>query len=225
MTPQELIDHARVVLDDNGEPQLWTDDELVRYLNAAVNEACERALLIEDRSTPACCTITLVAGQAEYPLHKSVIRVKRVAWGSDVLTSTSTEELDDGMFGWENAEGRPAAFIEGSGNTIRLSRIPRAEDLAVTPTLSLVVYRTLLSPLTPESNLDGELTDVKAIYQLRLLDWVGRLAYMKRDSETFDATRSNQFEADFIRSFGERPDANVQRKRRDRRPPVVRMRF
>lgn len=226
MTPQELIDHLRgEILDDLAEPQLWTDENLVRYLNAAVNEACERAWLIEDRLTVACCVIPLVAGQAEYQLHKSVFKVKRAAWGREILAPTSTEDLDDDHFGWENAQGRPEAYIESSSNSIRLSRLPRAADVAATPTLQLTVYRTLLAPLTIESNLDAELTDIKAIYQLRLLWWAAHLAFLKRDAESFDPARANEFEAMFTRAFGQRRDANVERKHRDRRPPVVRMRF
>lgn len=226
MTPQELIDHLRgEILDDAADGQLWTDDNLVRYLNAAVNEACERAWLIEDRFTPACCVIPLVAGQAEYPLHKSVLKVKRVAWGREILAPTSTEALDDDHFGWENAQGRPEAFIESSSNGIRLSRIPRAADVAATPSLQLTVYRTLLCPLTINGQLDTELPDIKPIYQLRLLWWAAHLAFLKRDAEAFDPVRANEFEAMFTRAFGQRRDANVERKHRDRRPPVVRMRF
>ncbi len=48
-----------------------------------------------------------------------------------------------------------------------------------------------------------------------------RCAYLKQDAETFDKMKAGEYGALFTASFGERPDANVQRKQRDRRPPVV----
>ncbi|WP_132750411.1 hypothetical protein [Simplicispira metamorpha] len=51
--------------------------------------------------------------------------------------------------------------------------------------------------------------------------WVYRCAYLKQDAETFDKMKAGEYGALFTASFGERPDANVQRKQRDRRPPVV----
>lgn len=231
MLIQALIDQFRRGADDlakslNGDRRdvLWSDDEVVTYLNAATDEACERALLVEDATTAECCTIPLVAGQAEYPLHPSVIRVKRAAWGRCVLDPTSTEEMDEQAFGWEIQIGRPRWYIEGSGS-IRLARIPRAEDVAQTAALQLTVYRKLLVPITTDDDLEVELPDIPSIYHLRLLDWVYHLAYSKRDADTFDAARALQFDQRFTASFGMRPDANVQRKRRDRRPPIVRMRF
>ena len=44
---------------------------------------------------------------------------------------------------------------------------------------------------------------------------------LKQDAEVFDTSKAATSLALFVQSFGERPDANVQRKQRDRRPPVV----
>jgi hypothetical protein len=54
--------------------------------------------------------------------------------------------------------------------------------------------------------------EIAARYHLDLLDWVERLAYLKRDAETYDQARADRAEARFIRTFGERPNtANLQR--------------
>lgn len=223
MTLQDLIDEYRRVMSDAAAPYLLSDEVVTGYVNQAVDEACERALLIEDRSTPAVCQLTLVAGQANYPLHPSVIKVKRVARGRCVLTETSVEELDEECFGWETLAGQPNRYIHTGGDTLLVTRIPTADDVLADALLSLIVYRKPLVPLTVD-NPDAQ-PEVKALYQPRLMPWVYRCAHLTRDSELYDPAEALRQEAIFDAAFGKRPDANVQRKRRDKRPPVVRMRF
>ena len=55
----------------------------------------------------------------------------------------------------------------------------------------------------------------------RLMDWVLHRAYLKQDADTFDPNKAATSLALFVQAFGERPDANVQRKQRDRQPPIV----
>lgn len=230
MDVEQFIARFRSVLDDQGNSlgggegdTLWSDDEIAGYLTEAVNEAAERALLIEDHTTPAACTITLQPGVGEYKLHPAVLRIKRLSWNGRPLSETSTEELDDEHLAWETLPGRPCRFVHTGSDTLRLFRIPRAEDIAVASTLALTVYRTPLEPYSADNG--SEVPELKTLYHDRLMQWMYRCAYLKKDSETFDPNAAAKHEAAFTASFGQRPDANVQRKRRDKRPPVVRMRF
>ena len=230
MDVEQFIARFRSVLDDQanalgggGGDTFWSDEEIVGYLTEAVNEVAERALLIEDHTTPAVCAITLLAGVGEYTLHPSVIRIKRLTWNARPLSETSTEALDDEHLAWETLPGRPCSFVHTGSDTLRLFRIPRAEDIAVAPALALTVYRTPLAPYSLD-NLT-EVPELKTLYHDRLMQWMYRCAYLKKDSEIFDPNAAAKHEAAFTAAFGQRPDANVQRKRRDKRPPVVRMRF
>jgi hypothetical protein len=230
MNVEQFIDRFRSVTDDlanslegSGGDTLWSDEEIVGFLTEAVNEVAERALLIEDHTTPAVCSIALQAGVGEYALHPSVLKIKRATWNGHPIHETSTEKLDCEHLAWETLAGRPCHFVFTGANTLRLYRIPRAEDLTVAPTLALTVYRTPLQPYSVD-NLE-EVPEVKTLYHDRLMQWMYRCAYLKKDSETFDSNAAAKHEAAFTASFGQRPDANVQRKRRDKRPPVVRMRF
>ena len=81
-------------LADKGEPPLWSDEEIAAYLNEAVQEACERAYLIEDRSTPAVCAIAFQPGVDTYNLHASVFEIKRLTYRGRPLDETSVEALD-----------------------------------------------------------------------------------------------------------------------------------
>ena len=219
MKVAEFITDFRADLVDNDTPPLWSDADIVRYLNDAVQEANVRAFLTEDRLTPAVCTVTLAPDVSTYQLHPSVFEIKRATLRGRPLDETSVEELDDECPGWENWKGSPRLFIfeQASGArpaSIRLVRIPTQAD-----TLSLTVYRGALNPLTAANGTAKP--ELPERFHERLKDWVYRCAYLKQDADAFDKSKAIEFEASFERSFGPRPDANVQRKQRDKRPPIV----
>lgn len=218
MTVEELFEVFRADLQDAVQPYLWSDEELVRYLNSAVQEANERALLTEDRTTPAVCSITLQAGVSTYPLHASVLQLKRVVFNGRPLEETSVEELDADSDNWEARTGTPRCFIFESG--VATPRVRLVPTPSASGALALTVYRGALRPL--DAGRPSEKPELPARFHEDLRHWVYRCAYSKPDPDTQDKTRSMEHEALFIRAFGEQPDANVQRKQRDRRQPLVR---
>jgi hypothetical protein len=226
MTLAEFIAQFRKDRDDALPPYLWSTAEVRDYLNEALNEACERALLIEDSSaTAACSQITLVAGQASYALHESVIKVKRVVYDDKPISETSVEMLDRDDAFWATRTGVPDKYVLANMGTLRVTPTPTAAAVANAPTLYLTVYRKPLTAISEDTDDEADfstLFSIPKLYHMRLLDWVYRCALRKNDTETIDLDGSKGYEAAFIGSFGERPDANVQRKRRDKRPPIVR---
>lgn len=209
-----LIAEFRRVMSDEAAPYFWQDDEIVRYIAEAVDEACERALLIEDRSTAEVCQIAIEAGTDEYQMHSSVIAVKRAKVGDNLLSETSVEAMDDSGDEWETREGEPMRFIQ-SESSIRLTPIPTEAA-----TLAMTVFRRPVDPIDEDTDLNDVMPER---YHLRLMPWVYRCAYRKTDSETFNEKFAESREIEFTRMFGVRLDANVQRKHRDKRMPVVRI--
>lgn len=216
MTVAEFIERFRLEMADTAAPYLWSDDEIAAYLNEAVNEACERARLIEDSATPAVCTLALIPGQSSYELHKSVIDVRRVTFNGKRLGLSSIEAEDENDLTWETRKGsEPLRVIVSGTNRIRV--VPEPTEAV---SLGLTVYRTPLKALSADN--DSASPEIPDIYHPRLKDWAYRCAYLKQDAEAFDKSAADDFEARFERSFGVRPDANVARKRRDRALPVTR---
>lgn len=218
MNVEQFIAAFRSDMGDAAVPYLWSDEDIVRYLNDAVNEAATRAFLIEDNTSTACCTITLEPGQSTYPLHDSVVAVKRVTFAGKPLTASSVEDMDETDTAWEAKTGaQPQRFIaNGAVTEIRLYPEP-----TVAGTLSLTVYRTPLQELS--ADVDTGAPEIKTVYHERLKNWIYRCALLKDDAETFDRARANDYEARFAADFGERQTANAERKRRDKRPPRVQM--
>lgn len=236
MKLRELIEAARVRAADTAKPQLWSDDEWTLFLNEAENEAAERGQLILDIDTPEVVEIPVSVGVRTYPLHPSILKIQRAKLdlGTRPLAETSTEQMDAGGVGWfpaglasypggatwypggsnwETLSGTPERYIRNA-QSITLIRIPDVAD-----TLRLIVTRLPLAPMCKENDSP----EIASQYHFRMIDWALHCAYIKQDAETFDPKKAIDYEAAFIRSFGMRPDANVQRKRHVGGPRTVQM--
>lgn len=221
MKVADLIAEFRDTVADNVEPHFWSSENIVSYLNEAVQEACERAKLIEDRSTPTVCSITLQAGESTYPLHPSVFEIKRLTFRGRPLDETSVEELDADTPGWEGRSGQPRLYIFEQASGTRPAQVRLVPTPTATDTIALTVCRGALKPLSADN--DTGRPELPERFHLRLMDWMLHRAYLKQDADAYDPNKAAVSLGLFVQAFGERPDANVQRKRRDKRPPVVRV--
>ena len=219
MWVEDFIAAFREIANDKELPHFWSEDRIVSYLNEAVQEACERAKLIEDSSM----SIALVPGQATYSLHPSVFKIKRLSLLGRPLNETCVEELDCDAPGWELRTGLPRWFIFEQASGAQPPRVRLAPTPAMVEVAGLTVYRGALKELS--ADIPTARPEIPSRFHERLMDWVMHRAYLQQDAEVFDPSKAATSLALFAQAFGERPDANVQRKQRDKRPPVVRMRF
>lgn len=218
MNLSELRQAFRVRADDETGPasaQLWSDEEANLYLNEAHNEAADRALLIRDSTTVAVTQIAINTSSTDYALHTSILSVERVKLTSQTspLPRETTENLDAVYPGWETQTGTPICFVEDNG---RIRLVPKSSKV---DTLNMIVFRLPLAVM--DSDLDEPEIHIRHHY--RMLDWALRCAYLKQDSEARDEQKAASYEKAFETSFGVRRDANVQRKQREHRTPVVRI--
>lgn len=215
MKLRDLEAEFRHLVDDEvANKYLWSPAEVRRFANEALVDAVERGELIEDDTTTEVCKITVKADKAAYDLHGSILRVVRAKLDSQrsPLTPTDRTALERRHAQWDTTQGTPWGAID-QGKSIRLVWIPRADD-----TLRLIVKRLPLCTLAqPEQE-----PEIHQRFHDRLLDGMLARAYMKRDTETYNPGKADYHEKVFTRSFGERPDANVERKRREKRLHVTR---
>lgn len=215
----DFIARFRATVMDEVHGQFWSDAEIVSYLNEAVQEACERAKLIEDRST----ILELVPGQDTYTLHRSVFEIKRLALRGRLLVETSVEALDCDAPGWEARTGHPRRFIFEQASGVQPPKVRLVPTPAIAGEAGITVYRGARQELSAKNPTAQP--EIPARFHERLMDWVMHRAHLKQDADAFDPAKAAASLALFVQAFGERPDANVQRKHRDRRPPVVRMQW
>lgn len=221
MKVADFIDEFRSTVADHVEPPFWSSENIVRYLNEAVQEACERAKLIEDRTNSAVCSITTQANESTYSLHPSVFEIRRLTFSGRLLDETSVEELDQDCPGWESRNGQPRAFVFEQASGVQPAKVRLVPTPTAAGSIALTVFRGALKSLS--ADIDQAKPELPERFHERLMDWVLHRAYLKQDADTFDRNKAAESYALFVQAFGERPDANVQRKRRDKRPPVVRV--
>jgi hypothetical protein len=206
---------------------LWADDDVRRWFNEAEREAAERARLLQDKLTPAVTQIPLVIDQRTYLLHPSIFDVESVGLTQDTgkfgdLCLTTEQELDyyasrhPNVRGWAReyyVYGEPKGNGQ-AGMRIVLDRAPNLAD----GMLTLNVYRY---PLREMEDSDDE-PEIARRHHDGLVDWVLYRAYSERDIEASAPNRAANHLAAFTDRFGVRRDANVMRKHRQQRRPVIR---
>lgn len=125
MNLEALRSEARLQLGDNAQPYFWANEWLDARINEAIREACIRARLIEDSSSPAS-SIDIEAGVKEYDLHEAVIDVLEAQFASNDRIAS----------GWTLTETK-----------LRFLEAPRYDD-----TLNMRVVRMPLTDLSDDSD-------------------------------------------------------------------------
>lgn len=196
MNLRQLIDLFRAKTDDREVPYLWSDDEIVEYANAAVEEAARRAGLLVD-STSAVTEIDLPAGESVVTLDPSVIFVRRAtlkSTGRPLLPRVS-RTMDELCPNWEvRMPSDPEIFVP-DWETGKLFIVPPA---AITDTLKLTVVRTPVR----EMEADDDEPEINRRYHRGLLNGMLHHGYLKPDADTFNAKAAADHEALFTIEFG-----------------------
>ncbi len=212
----ELIAQVRVDSDDLvPNPYLSSDANITAWLNEAEHEACIRARLIHDSTTPAVCAIAVTALTASYTLHNSIIDITRATFtptGSTteyVLYLTDRVEMDRNYSDWRTRVDSPRQGIQDD-TTFRLGCLPSTAG-----TINLECYRL---PLVNIEDATSESPEIGRIHHRHLVQWALHRGYSRPDAELFNPNKSATALAEFTRVFGMRPDADYRRTSQANRP-------
>lgn len=219
----ELRTAARLRLDDTEQDYLWSDDELNSFINEAVNEACIRARLNIDSTTPDVAEVNVIADTSQYELHDSVFFIERAYLETTkrALSKTSFHELDLMDPAWQDNTGDPTHYImdvdhfttDGAlSNRLTLYPSPVKDEV-----LRLTTYRLPLEDMV----LDADEPEIPRFHHSYLVDWACFRAYAKQDADTLSVDRALRFEQEFERRFGPRPEARRIEWQRKQRPKRV----
>lgn len=198
MTLAELLEYVAVThLDDRSDllegddDRLWTDEQIVAFLNEGQRILCRRSWVIIETGVAPAGVITLQTGKTVYPLHKSVLRVYK-ATPSDTeirLGRVHDEALDtrplsdpEAAFDINLAEtmtpGYPRAITtDGSTRKLRVYPAPSADQAGLK--INLKVARMPVTYLTLD-NTEG-CPEVPEEFHMSLGDYAaGRCLTMRR---------------------------------------------
>ncbi len=199
MTNQSILDEARDKLDDRANPQLWSDLELIRYRNKAVNRLCEEALLISDSITAQICRITVLANQGSYAKDSRIVQVReaRITARSMPLVKKTLSWINEHWPTWRSAQpGIPIIFSEDIDEG-QITLIPTPKD---NDTLSLAVYRLPLQEMVDSKDSREASPEFHSKFHAYIHEGILAEAYGKQDAECFDRTLMEKFQKIFDRN-------------------------
>lgn len=222
MTLQDLLDElARDMLRDRSDlmsgpdDYLWSDEQLVRYINEAENMLARQGLVIRDATTASVVQVTTVESIDQYTLHPSIVAVISAKFDGDPSdlaraghSAFSTYHQPDPLF-WDTAQlstlppGKPLAFStdeqldKKSGKTgvvnMRVYPEPSADYAGLI--LKMRVCRKPLKALTLD-DLEAS-PEVPEEYHLGLLDWAAYRALRNVDSDAGAVERADKYKEAF----------------------------
>lgn len=192
MTLREIINAARVYLDDTRPPYLWEDTELTRWINEVEDEICEETGALRDSSTLAITQITVAPSTSLYTLHAKVIKIIKAKLGSTYkeLEYITAEFLDDNYPGWEDDTGTPTNYLLSDTGKLRV--YPTPPSTYTNTTLYLRVTRYPTTALTLAS--DTTSPEIPLKYHRRMVTGVLARAYLKDDAETQDLKKASLYD-------------------------------
>ena len=211
MTLQQLIDQFRSDVDDRIATYLFSDADVIGWLNEAEEEAALRANLLFDATTSEICDIAVTAGTSLYALDPRVFVIERasfLATGEDaenaiVLDLRDRLSVDRTRPSWRTTEMEPVELIVDEAK-VQLACLPASSG-----TLSLEVYRAPLAPMVLGD--DPVSPEIAPLHHRHLVEWAKHRAFSRPDTEVFDPKRAETAEANFTKKFGLRPDADMRR--------------
>ena len=210
MTLGDLLNELRVSrLDDAVAPYLWSDDELVSFLNDAVRQVCMRQRCLLESAQPFC-TINVAAGTQLVPVDPRILAIRflrqdgstadmqpagitakrffklHATWDTDTDTTGDLEYwVPDYQTGFIALFPRPTVDIVLKLNVWRLA-LEDEELVTADPTAEPIV--------DPAWHLD-------------LLDWAEYRAFSKPDSQTMNTEKAQSAAQTFTAKVGRLPTA------------------
>lgn len=206
----DLIKLFRQETDDTVAPYLWSDLEAIDYANDAQIEACRRARLFVDSTTPALCRIAVPLLDAELvplpdpglvTLDPRTLFVRRVRIaGRRPLARMSMQDMESQYPYWQDAAPRTPTHFITDYETGKLLLWP-TPDTAID--LQLTVVRLPLVDLN-----DGQDTpEIAPRLHRSLRFWMMFRAYSKQDSQANDPKKAAEALTLFEQEFGKKSSA------------------
>lgn len=219
MELEQIILEVRRRADDEVGPHLISTQAIIGWTNEAEREACLRADLLFDDSTPDVTDIAVAAGESQFALHPKVQRIVSATFNRDdggrpkPLDLRGLDWIEERSWHPAHNTGRPDVIAHDGRNTLHLWPRP-----GVAGTLRLSVYRL---PLIDMEDPSDEPEIAEHLHE-GLIDWIMHRAFGVKDSENYDPQRSEAALAKFEERFGIRNTARVLRQRNERRRVTTR---
>jgi hypothetical protein len=199
-------------------PYLWSNTELGWYINDTIADASIRAGFTVQDDIQIPFTQTGTTWNIKYNLDPGILDIQSVRLTSQptyTLYRTSMRRQEQYYQGRPNYTSGPYSYaldLTAAGTGDYAGMFVRAITFIGSPTkadTALIDVKRL--PATLES--DQDIPEVDPMWQPDLIHGICGLAYLKRDSDTFDPKASAKYMQLFEDRFGPRLPAVVLRER------------
>lgn len=193
MTPQQIIDDARILINDDNPlmPERFSDADLLAF----VNEAVQRAAVVRPDLFLVTEDVTPTVGEVAQELPSTVTRISelhRVVDG-DAIGEVDKETMDRSAPSWPTeAAGTPV-------NWMRHPRNPRKYFLYPSPATGTQI--TVEYVEVPSAYALGDTIILPDSYKSAMVDCVVALAEVV-DNEHVETARAKSFFESFMQALG-----------------------
>lgn len=193
MTPQEVIDAARVLINDDNAlmPERFSDADMLGFVNQAVKRACVMRPDLFIVST----NITPTVDQVEQELSATVTRIMEVhrVVGGGAIGEVDKETMDRSAPDWTTEDsGTPV-------NWMRHPRNPRRYFLYPAPATGTQLSVEYIE--VPDDYSLSDTIDLPDSYKTAIVDCTVYLAEVV-DNESVESQRAKDFLNSFMQAFG-----------------------
>lgn len=204
MNAEELLGRFRSEVVDNITPYLWSDEEVLDYMNDAYRMFVRLIGGVAD-FTSAATEVDIVASERYSTIDKAILRVMQITRESDGeeikvinLTDLKTSATNDyGIVRTMLNDTRPGkvryAVIGKERGILQWVQIPEFDDRAL-----MSVYRLPLSYAELDDLAGFDFSDIGEEHHFHLIKWMQYRAYSKQDADTFDKGRAADGEKAFL---------------------------
>lgn len=206
MTLGELMAVTRVHLRDTMRPFHVDDALLALCLNEAQQEAAIRARLLRAKPStdPLLCEHPLAAGDGLLTLPGELFEISHQEWrqGEErwTLKLVSREWLDTTYPEWRDQPAGEPAYLIQDGHALQVVPAP-----SVAGNVLIEGYR-LPAPM----QMDGDEPDLPRVHHMTLIQWALHRSLTSPGTELYDPESAARAEAEFVRYFGARTDADLR---------------
>lgn len=222
---KDIIRRVRNRLDDKRGPRyLWDDQELIDYTNDTIRDAAIRANLTVQDDIPIVFTqnpdLTYVSKYALPSGYLDIKSVRLLSLPNITLARTSMRRQESYYGGRPTQNGKPWGYAvdltmpglgEDTGIQVRAITFIGTPLEADTAMVDVIRLPGLIE-------YDYDVPEIDEIWHPDLLFGITALAYLKRDSDTFDQKKSDRDFERFEERFGERLSAVTIRERQAEAP-------
>lgn len=183
---------------------LWSDSALLRYINEAQRQACNRTDFL---FSEVYFSITLATGVHTYSISDKITFIESVEFDdTQKVSHKSVEELKRYVTDWRTLSGMTGneLYYTIRNRKMRVYPIPDAVDNG--KKLTLNAYHLPIDNITSTSD---DLVIAEENHR-DLIWWVLYEAYSKQDAETYDKEKGLRYLAQFNQVFGDYVPSEVR---------------